>query len=154
MLNGKLELWDVRDTEALCGRVIQMSGLELDHHEREELLAYLVALAWELSLEYEPGIIRRGFSLWVTTTLRRRVTDWHRQRNGRTKWQFANGRTHERQLPKFQSIDDRPELLDTYGPLEAGPDRLSSAGRLFGTGDSEDPRGDNGMGEDAVRTAA
>jgi DNA-directed RNA polymerase specialized sigma24 family protein len=84
VLAGKLLLHEVRDTEALCARVIARSRLTLDGHDYEDLLTFLVESAWELSLRYERG---RGstttFAGYATTILRRRVFDWQRGRYGR-----------------------------------------------------------------------
>ena len=44
MLNSRLTLHDLDDAEALCVWVIGRSGLSLSHHDREDLLAYLLAL--------------------------------------------------------------------------------------------------------------
>jgi hypothetical protein len=171
MLNGKLELPGIRDPEAFCARIIEGSHLELSFHDREDLLAELIGTLWELSLDERFDPNRGSFSTFVQPKLRKHVVSWLRRPNertgrtgfvaGRTKWQFsridpATGKpkVHIRELPKFHSIDDQPGIVDDYGQMEAGSDRLPSTGRLFGTGDSEDPRGDDGMGEDAVRTAA
>jgi DNA-directed RNA polymerase specialized sigma24 family protein len=93
LLSRPLPLFDVRDVEALCTGIVRHSRLPLDHHDREDLTAYLIATCWELSLRYEPG--RTSFSTWATTTLKLRVIDWNRKRNGRTRWQFS-GHTYER----------------------------------------------------------
>lgn len=103
MLAGKLPLHDVRDAEALAVRVVSTSRLNLSWHEREDLTAYLIATAWELSTRYEPGG-RTSFSTWATTTLRLRTIDWVRASRGRTVWKFA-GSTHERQRPQILSLD-------------------------------------------------
>jgi DNA-directed RNA polymerase specialized sigma24 family protein len=104
VLAGKLTLHDVDDAEAFVGAIASRSGLHLNFHEFEDLVVYLVETAWELSLRYEPGGI--SFSSWAGTTLRLRVIDWRRQRDGRTKWQFANGMVHERPRPAVVSLDD------------------------------------------------
>jgi hypothetical protein len=171
MLNGKIELHGIKDPEAFCARVIEGSHLKLSHHDKEDLLAELLEVLWELSVNEQFDPTRGSFSTYAQPRLRRQVGAWLRRPNertgrtgfigGRTKWRFAKldpatgkPKVHTRELPKFHSIDDQPGIVDEYGPMEAGSDRLPSTGRLFGTGDSEDPRRDNGMGEDAVRTAA
>jgi hypothetical protein len=107
LLIRRWELWDVDDVEALCGSVIERSGLELDYYDREDLLAYLLALIWELSLKWDPPAKYRhkGFAVWAATTLKRRVVDWDRSRKGRTKWKFAGGVVYERTLPQLVSLD-------------------------------------------------
>jgi DNA-directed RNA polymerase specialized sigma24 family protein len=84
VLASKFALHDVRDAVALCGNVIAKSGLKLDHHQHEDLLAFLLEECWLLSLRYERG---RGststFAGWASYILRRRVVDWLRAQRGR-----------------------------------------------------------------------
>jgi hypothetical protein len=105
VLNGKLRLHDIEDTEARCIRIIQQSGLELGFHEREDLLAWLVETAWELSLKWDPPARNKhkNFSGWATLILKRRVIDWDRAKY-RTKWQFYD-RTYERPRAVLVSLD-------------------------------------------------
>jgi hypothetical protein len=35
-----------------------------------------------------------------------RPVDWQRQRYGRTRWTFGNGRVYERRRPELVSLDD------------------------------------------------
>ena len=116
-----LALHDIADTEALAASIVHGSGLELSFHDREDLLAFLVATAWQLSLVYEPGGI--SFSSWAGTTLRRRLVDWQRQRFGRTRWQFA-GRSYERARPQLVSLDDseRDQLGDDHAAVGGDPE--------------------------------
>jgi DNA-directed RNA polymerase specialized sigma24 family protein len=116
LLAGKLTLHDVRDVGALAARVASTSRLKLSWHEREDLEAYLIATAWELSTRYEPGAI--SFSTWATTTLKLRTIDWYRACRGRTVWKFADT-THERARPELVSLDERTGLGDTL-PSRAG----------------------------------
>jgi hypothetical protein len=106
MLQGKLVLHDCTDTEALCQAIIAKAGLDLRPHQRDDLLAFLIATAWELSLRYEAG---RGsttsFTGWATTNLRLRITDWFRQEYGRTRYSFSD-RKYERPQPQLLSLDD------------------------------------------------
>lgn len=103
MLTGKLALHDVRDAEAFCARLIPNQWRDqLEPHDEEDLLAYLVETCWELSLTYRPGHI--AFSTLAGTTLRRRLTDWLRNRSGRTVWKFADY-TYEREAITVLSAD-------------------------------------------------
>ncbi len=52
-LNGKLALHDVKDIEGLCIRIAAKQRLQGE--EFEDLVAYLVSTAWELSERYERG---------------------------------------------------------------------------------------------------
>lgn len=81
----RLQLLDVDDAFALAHGVVKRSGLELSWHDREDLVAFLVAAAWELSLGFDPACRKGGrtdFAGYATIALRRRVIDWQRQRNG------------------------------------------------------------------------
>jgi DNA-directed RNA polymerase specialized sigma24 family protein len=111
-----LVLFDVRDTEAFCWRIVRSSNLELSYHEAEDLCAYLVACAWEFSLRYEP---KRGvfFTRYLQPRLRNKTIDWVRKERGRTRWVFTGGRVHERQRPELVSLDH--ELVDTL-PARTG----------------------------------
>jgi DNA-directed RNA polymerase specialized sigma24 family protein len=130
LLSRPLPLFDVRNVEALCTSIVQRSRLSLDHHDREDLTAYLIATCWELSLRYEPG--KTSFSTWATTTLKLRTIDWNRKRNGRTRWQFS-GHTYERERPQFVSLD--AELVDTLA-AGAGDPALDSETDLAGVLDA------------------
>jgi DNA-directed RNA polymerase specialized sigma24 family protein len=126
LLSRPLPLFDVRDVEALCTSIVQRNRLSLDHRDREDLIAYLIATCWELSLRYEPG--RTSFSTWAGNTLRLRVFDWNRARNGRTRWQFS-GHVYERERPLLVPLD--AELVDTL-PAGAGDPALDSDPDLGG----------------------
>jgi hypothetical protein len=76
---------DCGTTHDLCARVIQRSGLKLGHHDREDLLAYLLSTAWQLSVGFDPARTGKNFSGFALYVLRRRVTDWQRSRF-RTRW--------------------------------------------------------------------
>jgi DNA-directed RNA polymerase specialized sigma24 family protein len=133
MLAGKLPLHDVRDVGALAARVVSTSRLKLNWHEREDLEAYLIATAWELSTRYEPGAV--SFSTWATTTLKLRTIDWYRACRGRTVWKFADT-THERARPELVSLD--AGLVDTLasGAGDPADDRGTDLAWLVGAGSS------------------
>jgi DNA-directed RNA polymerase specialized sigma24 family protein len=137
LLSRPLPLYDVRDVEALCTSIVQRSRLSLDHHDREDLTAYLIVACWELSLRYEPG--PTSFSTWATTTLRLRTIDWNRKRNGRTRWQFS-GHTYEREQPRLVALDS--ELAGAL-PARAGDPALDSdpdLGGILDAGDRQEAR--------------
>jgi hypothetical protein len=122
VLNGRLSLHDIRDAEAFCQPIAQQAQLT-SHHDREELLAYLITELWILSKRYEPGGIT--FSTWAGHTLRQRTYDWQRTRYGRTTWQFKD-RTYTRKLPEFVSYEH--ELTrNNHGP---GSDQHKPTKRL------------------------
>jgi DNA-directed RNA polymerase specialized sigma24 family protein len=151
MLNGKLALHDIHDVEQFCGRIIDQSRRQLSPQDNEDLTAYLIETCWELSLQFEPGGIT--FSTYATTTLRRRVVDWQRNRDGRTVWQFAD-RTHIREIPTFHPLDDRPDTFDTSQPMDTEVGGLSDLIGVLGTRGSSVPRRDNGVGKAPTREAA
>ena len=61
----------MEDTEAFCAKIINEKW-DLRPHERDDLLAYLVATAWELSLRYQHGDRKHGsrFCVYAGTILR------------------------------------------------------------------------------------
>lgn len=154
MLNGTFSLHDVRDVEALCGRLIQQSAPnDLSHHDREDLLTYLIESCWELSRRYEQGSMRQGFSIWATVTLRRRIVDWQRSRNGRTKWAFAD-RVYERPIPELVSLDDREDGADHSIAMDADACGLQDLLGLQRTGSRQATGSANGNGQGPARRAA
>jgi hypothetical protein len=78
MLNGKLELDDVRDTEAFCTYILNRARLNLTPHEHEDALAYLIEETWILSTRHRPG--NTPFSAHAATRLPQRLIDWQRKR--------------------------------------------------------------------------
>ena len=154
MLPGKLVLHDVADAEGLCARIIQRSSLTLSFHEHEDLLAFLVETAWELSLSYEPGDLSfpPNFSTYANTILSRRCFDWKRGQ-GRTRWQFAN-RTYERTLPVFTTLDDRPDNADSTSTVDVDRVRQLDLGRLLGTRGCGPARRNGEMGTAPDKRAA
>jgi hypothetical protein len=131
-----LTLHDVDDAEAFVGAIVSRCGFALSHHEREDLSAYLVASAWELSLRYDRGDPQYSprFALYAKGILGRRAVDWNRKRLGRTVWKFKD-RTYER--PRRELVDiDAPhirELVDavaTWGS-DSETDCDSPVRRLF-----------------------
>jgi DNA-directed RNA polymerase specialized sigma24 family protein len=114
-----LRLFDVRDTEAFCWRIVRSSNPDLNHHDAEDLCAFLVASAWEISLTFDPS---KGvwFSRYARTRLRNKTVDWVRKEKGRTKWTFSGGRVYERKRPQFVSFDD--ELVSSLRALGSDPE--------------------------------
>lgn len=100
MLSGTLELHDIRDVEAFCGRAmdaeLRARGIRLEPADREDLLAYIIGVAWELSVGYRPGR-SSSFSSYAYRILRLRVADYFRERFGATR----RGRI----LPQIVSLD-------------------------------------------------
>jgi DNA-directed RNA polymerase specialized sigma24 family protein len=142
VLHGTLSLHGINDVEAFVVAIVQRSRLELSHYDREDLVAHLVATAWQLSLGYDHGDPRYPprFSVYVTPILRNRVVDWQRQRFGRTRWVFKD-RVVERKLPQLVSFDD-PEhdqlgaALGTWAgdpTADRSPDLLRVLGRRSGS---------------------
>jgi DNA-directed RNA polymerase specialized sigma24 family protein len=143
VLQGKLVLHDLRDTEALAMRIVERSGFVLSYAEREELATYLIEVAWEISTVWRPGAA--SFSTYATTTLRRRAIDWKRQKSGRTTWRFKD-RVHIRELPQLVSLDadeaerDRLEQTLAADGGDSAADRDETRRRLDGERDQHRTR--------------
>jgi hypothetical protein len=141
VLNGKLILHG-EDVEALCGKVVTLSRLELTYHEREDLLAYLIEECWELSLRYRPGGI--GFGAYANTTLKKRAIGWdQRIRRRRLKWQFKD-RTYQRPSVDVVSLDQldatqREVVMDNPSDSDADLLRILRKGGRARTGDTNGP---------------
>jgi hypothetical protein len=141
---------DIRDVESFTGRIVERSKLHLDHSDREDLHAFLVAECWLLSTRYSPGGI--SFSSLAGATLRLRVVDWQRQRFGRTRWTFKNGREHVRERPKLVSLDADDSLSDRLDESLAArsgdpsADSPTDLERLLEGGDREAARDIAAMG--------
>jgi hypothetical protein len=110
LLNGTLTLHDVRDVEALCRWVVntRVPGGELRQHEREDLITWLIEVAWFHSRKYRPGGTV-SFSTYITVQLRRDVHEWKRKQNGRTRWSASNGKVYERVMPRVVSLEGEQE---------------------------------------------
>jgi hypothetical protein len=115
-----LRLFDVPDAERFVARIVSRSGLELSFHDRQDIEQFLLVEAWQLSIEYQPGIIRGGFACFATVALKRKLIDWQRKRWGRTVWKFKH-RTYERPRPQFVEFDDSvSDRLDAAESMRAG----------------------------------
>jgi DNA-directed RNA polymerase specialized sigma24 family protein len=130
---------------------LQKSRFSLTPAERDDLLAYLLSTAWELSRRYEPGGIT--FSTYAGTTLKRRAIDWLRKERGRTTWRFAGGRTYERERPVFVPLESG--LDGTVGSWTGDPaaDRSPDLDRVLGTRGSARARDLETLGLPAARRA-
>jgi hypothetical protein len=153
VLHGKLSLHDIRDVEQFTGRIIDRVRRDLTDQDNEDLWAYLIALTWELSLRYDRGDQPSCFSNYAAIVLKRRVVDWQRSRDGRTKWQFAD-RTHIRELPTFHPLEDRQDEPDPSQSMDNEVDRFSDLLGLQRKRSSRIPQRDNGMGKAPAREAA
>lgn len=122
LLSRPWALFDVDDVEALLNVVVARSGAvgRLRHHQREDLLAHLLVVAWQAANSYDPDRGRFSSLLYRAASLR--TIDWVRQECGRTKWQFA-GHTYERERPQPLSLDDEPALGATLAAFDGDPAR-------------------------------
>jgi DNA-directed RNA polymerase specialized sigma24 family protein len=154
MLSGTFSLHGIEDVEAFCASFLQRSKLEPPPPwTTEDFLADLVSYVWELSIsgDYDPS--RGSFSTFARTKLYGEAVNWIRRKKGRTKWQFKD-RVHERRLPSFIALDDRPEQADPASTVDAGSDRLSDLSGLFGTRSSASARRARSLGQEETRQAA
>jgi hypothetical protein len=117
LLSQRWSLWDVGDVEALCWSIVKRYRLELNHHEREDLVTYLIETCWSLSVRYEPGGIT--FCTYATNNLKLRVVDWERQRFGRRTWKFKNA-VYERPQVELVSLDADESFRDRLESSVAG----------------------------------
>lgn len=153
MLNGKLVLHGV-DVEYVCHWAIEKAGIaDLSHHEREDLLAYLIAECWELSERFDPERFSKGFDAYAYITLKKRAVGWdQRIRRRRLKWQFAD-RTYERPAVHVDSIDRMGQAL-IEGEANGPDDSLADLVGVFREGGSAKPRQNHSRGEKEPGLAA
>jgi DNA-directed RNA polymerase specialized sigma24 family protein len=116
LLNARWQLLDVDDVEALLARAISRSRVvgRLRPHEREDLLAELLVVAWRLADRFDPA--RGKFATALYAASQRRCVNWVRRERGRTVWKFGDGTTYERTLPQLVALDER----DSMGAVDAG----------------------------------
>lgn len=153
LLSRPWQLHDVQDVEALALYAIRRSRHtgDLRFHEREDLTAFVVAGIWECSRNFHPG--RGAFSTIATVAAARRIVDWQRLRNGRSRWQFGD-HVYERERPQLVPLDDRPgeALAAREGDPADGCD--PDLERLLGTGDRQRARDLETLGLRPPRRAA
>jgi hypothetical protein len=121
MLRGKLVLHDVPDVEVLCVKVVRSyertTQADFPPADREDLVAYLIAAAWELSIRFDAG---RGvpFESILRLQLPFRVVDFIRKNNGRTSWRFSS---HEYTREAVRNLSlDAPASADDGHPRSLG----------------------------------
>jgi DNA-directed RNA polymerase specialized sigma24 family protein len=128
VLNGRLALFDVDDTERLAAVALaaqlRRMGAHLREDDQEDALAFLVATIWEASLRYDPAHCS-SFSRYAYQIARRRTVDFIRLRNGRTRWQ-SKDRLHERASPELVSLDG-PGGSELASPVGASPFELADS---------------------------
>lgn len=73
------------DLERLARGAIRDADLRLSWDREEDLLAELIAAAWELSEKHDERRYPGGFPAGCYRVLRFPVTDWVRRTEGRTK---------------------------------------------------------------------
>ena len=139
MLAGRLELFDVEDVEAFCARLLDRYQMAhptvIGESDREDALAHLVGVSWELSLDFRPG--ESSFSKYLFSRLNLRLIDWIRLRFGRTKWSWSDGSSYQRQRPTVVSLDTPADGAGDGD--DAGGYRLADA-LAGGGGDPADDR--------------
>ena len=85
MLNTKLVCHDIDDVERFC-QWIAKNETSLSPSDKEDLVAYLVSLCWELSLKYEPEGATILFRSYAGSILRNRIVDWKRKTFGDSRY--------------------------------------------------------------------
>lgn len=89
-LAGTLALRNVEDVEALVRKVaddrLRFWGARLRDWDHEDLVSYLIGVAWELSERYDPTLDRNpNFAAYASRICTLRCADWFRQRFGDTR---------------------------------------------------------------------
>jgi DNA-directed RNA polymerase specialized sigma24 family protein len=133
VLNGRLQLHDIHDTEAYVHHLLRKGRWyhNLPPHQYEDLTTYLIAQAWELSTRYQPGGIT--FSTWAHTTLTKRITDWQRKTHTDTRYPSNTKYT-------THPITDQLEHTLTHGPLDDPTHSAADHQRLHHQRDSSNDR--------------
>lgn len=89
LLPTRLALRDVHDVEALAREVLELRLREwsatLRPDDRDDALAYLIALAWELERSFDEGL-GISYSTYLFRLLRLRLADWYRDRYGDARY--------------------------------------------------------------------
>jgi hypothetical protein len=128
MLNGTLSLHDVDDVEAAAQKIINdfsaRSRAYFRDHDREDLLAFLISIAWRLSVRYDPN---RGwsYSKLFYQVGSRRIADWYRAR-------YADTRSAKPALPLSLDAPASTDTATTDGP---GPSLVDTLAAQEGPGD-------------------
>jgi hypothetical protein len=123
LLRGRLALHDVDDAEKFCARILddqlRAFGIRLRRHDEEDVLSYLIAEAWRLSVRYDPTV-GQHFSTYARRQLRLRFVDHLRAQLGRTvQWRSNRGRieTPRRELLSLDGfVSEDGELVSGVGP--------------------------------------
>jgi len=152
MLHGRLELHGV-DVELLARRAtnawLSSHRAHLQEADREDLVCYVVAEIWRASVGFDRERAGVSFASYGYQRASVRTVDWYRQRFGRTRWVFGDGRVHERERPVPLSLDAPGRNDPDAGPLGAslaggGGDPAGSCdpalARLLDVGDRERAR--------------
>jgi hypothetical protein len=132
MLPGSLVVHGA-DLEKLARAAIRDSGLRLSWHREEELVAELVAVAWELSEKHDERRYPGQFAAGCYRRLRLRIVDHVRRTEGRTRWQFSQEGAERAKRRYTRTLDEdgkrsvvveheRPTVLSLDAPVGANSD--------------------------------
>lgn len=129
MLQGRLELHDIHDVEGFCTTIANGRLRQYAPWRQEDLIAYLITEAWELSTRYTPESTI-PFSTYVGITLRKRIIDWIRRN-------ITDDRYPESHRTTTYDPMDPPITISTMGdPTDNPTDHL----RIHPQRDSPPPR--------------
>lgn len=157
LLSSAWRLFDVDDVEALLVTAVSRCRFasDLGRDERDDLVAYLFGVSWQLADQYDAK--RASFSTLLFATAQLRAIDWYRKERGRTVWRFS-GYVHERPRPAFVSLDapDGDRLGETVAALsgDSTAGGLEDDRRLFGDRDRTRAADDALLGLGPRRRAA
>lgn len=123
LLNGTLELHDIKDAEKFCRHILdnhlRRTRAALNPADQEDALAYLVETCWELSTRYDTTR-SSSFSKYAYNILQRRIIDWYRSRYYRdqtsTDWYRKRNPDTTPPDPEQQRNFHFPASLDAPDP--------------------------------------
>ncbi len=122
LLGEPLALLDVRDVEKLARSALddrlRLWGAHLHQQDHDDAVAYLVAVVWELSRDYDPApgpgyTTGQAFSTYAYRRAQLRTVDWFRRR-------FGDARYPRPELPLSLEAATDAERDQLAGPVTAG----------------------------------
>ena len=152
MLHGQLQLHDL-DCEQFCRRIINRKHWDLEPHQHDDLLAYLIAECWEASLKWphlKPTSRKGRFSDYAYTVLHTRAIDWLRRERGRTVFRYGPRRHPIPELVPLTTLDGTEHRLTVDGTPDSSPDLH----RLLRERTSPTPPDHSGKGQSPYGRAA
>jgi hypothetical protein len=116
-----LALHDVRDIEshvrALLDIQLSIWHASLDTLQYQDALSYLLLVAYQLALRYDPSASSLAFSTFSRRILRVRVADWYRDTFGDARYDLHGRETsYDAFLDRRDDVDEDASWLDRHSP--------------------------------------